>query len=355
MMLLQSYMRAGNSIESLAEYGVKTRRHGFYPNLVLFKYDIGAKFDVPMVQECRGVVLDENDNWSVVCRAFDKFFNEGEFYAAKIDWSTAKVQEKLDGSICTIYHYDGAWRVATSGTPDACGEVHASDITFRDYFWETFHDQGGLFPASGRESLCFSFELMGPDNRIVVIHEKAHLKLIGVRDRLTGTQLPVEVWAPHVNIPAVRSFDFTSAAQLYDSFESMSPVNQEGYVVVDSEYRRVKVKHPGYVALHHLGTAGNTFKNFLQVVRTGEISEVLNSHPDMASRIADAKVEYDRFLLSVYMTYEKLKDIPVQKDFALEATKTPFSTCLFQMRRGKALTEFLRDVPIDTLMKWLEK
>ncbi len=355
MMLLQKYLREGNTFEALLELGVKTRRHSVYNNLMLFKYDIGANFSIPMVQECRGVVLDETDNWNVVCRAFDKFFNLGEFYAAEIDWTTAKVQEKLDGSLCTMYYYNGGWHVATSGTPDACGEVHSAGGTFADYFWKTFLAEDGMVPLPGRESLCFSFELMGPDNQIVVVHKSPSLRLIGVRDRLSGTHLSVDEYASHVNISAVRSFESYSADQLHQSFETMSPVEQEGYVVVDSAFRRVKVKHPGYVALHHLGGSSMAGpKAFMQVVRTGEISEVLNSHPHIAMKLFDAKLQYDKFLLKVYITYDNLKDIPVQKDFAIEATKTNFSTCLFQMRRGKALTEFLRDVPIDTLMKWLE-
>lgn len=111
-LLLQQHLRAGNAPDSLDEKVIKHRRHGKYSNLVLFKYGIMANFSDPIVCECRGIVLDENDNWNVVSRAFDKFFNHGEGHAANIDWDTARVQEKLDGSLCVMYHYDGAWHVA---------------------------------------------------------------------------------------------------------------------------------------------------------------------------------------------------------------------------------------------------
>jgi hypothetical protein len=51
----------------------------------------------PIVRESRGVILDEADDWRVVARAFDKFFNYGESGADEIDWGTARVQEKVDG------------------------------------------------------------------------------------------------------------------------------------------------------------------------------------------------------------------------------------------------------------------
>jgi tRNA splicing ligase len=56
-----------------------------------------------VVQECRGLILDESANWRIVAFPYTKFFNYGEEHAASIDWSTACVQEKLDGSLmyCT--------------------------------------------------------------------------------------------------------------------------------------------------------------------------------------------------------------------------------------------------------------
>ena len=33
------------------------------------------------------------------------------------------MQEKLDGSLCVAYYYQGDWHVATTGTPDAGGPV----------------------------------------------------------------------------------------------------------------------------------------------------------------------------------------------------------------------------------------
>lgn len=65
---------------------------------VLLKYSqIKSDFSQPIVQECRGIILDSNNG--IVCWPFDKFFNYGECYAAKIDWSSAKVQEKIDGCL----------------------------------------------------------------------------------------------------------------------------------------------------------------------------------------------------------------------------------------------------------------
>jgi hypothetical protein len=349
---IQKFLRAGGTLQQLEEKLVKHRRHGKHSNLVLLKYGIMTNFSDPLVQECRGLVLDEADDWKVVCHAFDKFFNHGEGHAAPIDWSSARVQEKLDGSLCTLYHYKGEWHVATTGTPDACGEVHDAGGTFADYFWQTFKEEGGETPDPGvGEDYCFSFELMGPANRIVVVHDKPWMRLLAVRDRSTGEQFQPEYFSAAIGIRPVRSFPLGSFEEIAASFETISPVSQEGYVVVDAKYNRVKVKHPGYVALHH-AKDGMGPKAFAEIARSGEVPEVIAAFPEFGSLLQEARDKYMMFVGSCTADYERLKGIEAQKDFALEALKTPYSACLFQMRKGKDLREFARSVPIDTLMSW---
>src|SRR3972149_10320778 len=104
-MKLQETLRANrNTEQALAELkeklGIKTNRHPWYPNLIQFKYDqIASQMSEQIVQESRGIILGETDDWEVVARPFDKFFNHGEGHARPIDWATARVQEKLDGSL----------------------------------------------------------------------------------------------------------------------------------------------------------------------------------------------------------------------------------------------------------------
>jgi len=352
-LLLQQYLRSGGDPEALKERGVKMRRHGERGSLVLFKYDIGADFGDPLVRECRGVVLDESEGWRVVGRAFDKFFNLGEGHAAEIDWSTARVQEKLDGSLCTIYCHHGSWLVATTGTPDASGDTHGSGVTFSSYFWKTFHACGGKLPeVSSHGHMCFSFELMGPLNRIVVVHSEPWMRLLSARDRETGQCFWPEEYADLIGIPAVRSFPLTNVEEILSSFEHISPVSQEGYVVVDAAFNRIKIKHPGYVALHH-AKDGMGPKAFVQIARSGEQSEVLAAFPEFEPLINDARLRYVTLVSRVRDEYERLKHLPTQKEFALEAVKTPYSAPLFQMRKGVELEAFFRDVAIEKLMSWM--
>ena len=360
-LLIQSYLEGGGSLVDLdANHTIKARRHGKHGNLVLLKYGIDAAFMNPMVRECRGIVLDESDGWRVVSRAFDKFGNDGEGYVPEIDWSTARVQEKLDGSLCVLFHYAGAWHVATSGSPDASGQIRQAGVrgpeaysegTFADYFWSTFKAEGGRLPEPS--DLCFAFELMGPLNRIVVVHERPWLRLLAVRSRVTGEQFWPEEWADVVGIPAVRSFPLTTLEEIQASFEHISPVSQEGYVVVDGAFNRVKIKHPGYIALHH-AKDGMGPKAFVEIARTGEVGEVVSAFPEFRPLIEDAKARYTALVERVTGDFERLKSIHTQKEFAFEALKTPCSAALFHMRKtGADAASFFRVVGIEKLMGWM--
>lgn len=196
MTTIQRYLLAGGTLDDLLRiYAIKSNRSEAHPNLVLLKYNqIASAMGERIVQESRGIILDESDGWRVVSRAFDKFFNHGEGHAAPIDWTTARVQEKVDGSLCVLYSYRGEWHVATSGMPDARGEVNGCGFSFAALFWRTFRAMGLALPE-GSADLCYAFELTSPWNRVVVKHDSERLVLLGVRDRVTGQEHPVEAFA----------------------------------------------------------------------------------------------------------------------------------------------------------------
>jgi len=359
-MILQSYLRTGGTLAALAEtYAIKSVRHQTYPNLVLFKYSqIASDMSLPIVQESRGVVLDENDDWRIVSRAYEKFFNYGEPNAAEIDWATAVVQEKVDGSLCTVHEYAGEWHVATTGSPDASGPVNSSDTTFAALFWQTL----GLYlgedwdtPPWESPDWCYLFELTTPQNRVVVNHQAASLTLLGVRDRLSGQWVKTSGAVMAQVVPVVREFPLQSFADIHATFDTMDPLQQEGYVVVDASGNRVKVKHPGYVALHHMKD-GMTQKSILEVIQRGEVPEVTVHFPELAEAFNQVKSRYDALALAIDTAYFPIKDIETQKDFAAQALAFPYSAALFDLRKGKAADgkDFLAKAMLPSLMRLLD-
>lgn len=356
---IQAHLRSGGTeADLLTRYAIKAKRHGTHPNLVLYKYNqIDSPFAEPIVRECRGIVLDEARDWAVVSRAFDKFFNHGEGHAAEIDWSTARVQEKVDGSLCTLYRHAGEWHVATTGTPDASGDLHLAGRSFASMFWEVLGSHDAALPTEAGDH-CYFFELTSPFNRIVVRYTEPALTLLGARHIESGQEVrprdAVGWLGAKVPIRIVPEYPLGSFAEIAASFEAISPLSQEGYVVCDAAFRRVKVKHPGYVALHH-AKEGLSAKAFVEIARKGETSEVLVAFPEFAPMLDEARARLDAIVGEVEGDYARLHDIAEQKAFALEAVKTRCSAALFQLRAGKApsVREFFAKQPIETLMRQL--
>jgi hypothetical protein len=368
---IQKYLRSGKTPEDLKEeLGINSRRNWRFKNLVSFKYNqIDSPKNHPVVLECRGIILDENNNWKVVAYPFNRFFNADEGHAQDIDWDSAVVQEKLDGSLIIYYWYMDQWFVATSGSADASGSVGEGlewrekgqlilprPNSFAQYFQCTATKcHGAGWNNYLNKEYCYMFELTGPLNRIVVYHDVATITLLGARNINTLEELPARVAASHFrDVPYVKEFALSSVDEIVRTFESISPMSQEGYVVHDKNFNRIKVKSPAYVAIHH-AKDGLTTKAFVEIARSGETSEVIAHFPEYKPALDEAKERVSTLIAELEAAYDSIKDIEVQKDFALVAIKTKCSGALFAVRGGKceSIADFISKMSVGKLLKLL--
>ncbi len=351
MMRIQGYLRERGLDEHLTgALGIQVKRHRTLQNLVLLKYNqIASPMGDPMVQECRGVILDEADDWRVVARPYDKFFNAGEGHAAPLDWSTARVYDKLDGSLMTLYFYGGAWRVASSGTPDASGPAYPGR-TFADLFFELYDREG----RSPLRHCCYMFELCHPRTQVVVRYEEPRLVLHGARNLLTMEELEPEDVAAQYGWACVANYPLGSLEEVLAAASQLSPAEGEGYVVRDAAFRRLKVKSLRYVAVHH-AKDGLTPRGILSVVQTGEASEVLAYFPELKVRAEEMRAKFDGFVAEVEADYAAMPEGPDMKAFALEAVKRRTQSALFALKRGKtpSARAFVSGMQVDKLLGFL--
>jgi hypothetical protein len=343
-----------NSLEQLQEeYAIKINRHSEYPNLVSLNYNQidSPKLD-PIVKECRGLILDENDNWKPVAWAFERFFNYGEDGAVDIDWNTAKVYEKYDGSLAILYWYDDKWHVSTRGMPDASGEVDGFGITFKKLFWEVWNELGYELPFVGKINICYSFELMTPYNKIVVQHEKNDLRLIGIR-HMDNLQEVFNNFCYNWNV--AKSYFLNNFEEVVEAANKFKATEGEGYVVCDANFNRVKVKNPTYVALSHIKDSMSS-RRMLEIVRNNEGSEFLQYFPEFKALYSTIKNRLILLEADILYDYYENKLIEDQKEFALKVKDKKYSGILFAMRSGKfeSVKEGLQKINIRSLEGWLD-
>ena len=368
MLAIQKFLyNTPNGIEELKkQFAIDSRRHPKYSNLVLFKYNqIESDFSNPIVQEARGIILDENSNWDVVFMGLTKFFNLNEPLAAPIDWSTAVVQEKLDGSFIGLYWYDNHWDCCTTGSPDAGGEVNGYGFSFSQLFW------GIVRPDLNDPFLEFTkqeshmFELCTPYNRVVVNHKEKRVVYLGSRSTRTLKECPSAFFDDFdkkgipFEIPV--TYKISNVDDCIEAAKKLDPMNNEGFVVVDANYNRVKIKSPAYVILHHAKDSLSKRK-MCDVIRKGEYEEfkvAISSFPELNELFEKIKVIHDATCYTADEYYSRFKDIEDQKEFAKWAKGADngnYASLLFTMRKtGKTADQCLKSskLTLDSYMNMI--
>jgi hypothetical protein len=312
MLAIQNYLLKHGLEKTVKDFSLKTRE---YEHKILLKYDqlvSPTLMALPEMQDCRGIIL-EKGTWKVMSMAFRKFFNSEEGNAAKIDWNTAKVLEKLDGTMIQVYYdwHDMTWYAGTTGTANGEGEVNNKNgTTFNDLFWDTLNNKYTFNTCLLNKDCIYVFELTTPYNIVVKPHGESSATLLTVRNRETLVELSgkdLEMAAISIGVPLVKAFDINASnvGHLLKTFEGM-PWSEEGYVVRDGKDNRVKVKNPAYVAVHHL--KGKTAEhNILTIVKTNEIEEFAATFPERTEELYRLKENYDALLLKLNVVWDELK------------------------------------------------
>jgi len=125
------------------------------------------------------------------------------------------------------------------------------ELSFAEAFWEVWAKKGYEFPRDTHA--CYVFELMLPSHTIVVRYQDSDLVCLGGRDLRTLTELACEEVGESNGWDTPKRFnDLHDLDTALEAARKLNPVVQEGFVVVDKHWNRLKIKSASYVALHHL-------------------------------------------------------------------------------------------------------
>ena len=318
-----------------APYYVKVKRDR---NYILLKYDqVRSDFNEPLVRECRGIILDESKSYTPVCVPFFKFGNVGESYVPDIDWATARIQEKLDGSLIKLWNDQGEWHISSNGEIDARNASVNSALLkntpqsnlfalFIEAWKKTGQDMNTLNPR-----YTYMFELTSPHNRVVARHTETSICHIGTRDNRTLSELDIDI-----GIPKPRVFSFRSIEECVESAKLLG-IDEEGYVVVDGSFNRVKIKSPRYVALSHMSQGVTTMKNVVEIIRKNEQAEILAYFPEFQDVFSEVLQRIEDFCIRQESDVAELKSMSFDTRKALAAivVEKGCPACLFNLIDGK--------------------
>lgn len=240
-------------------------------------------FTLPETQEARGIIINY-ETCEVVCWPFRKFGNYGESYADEIDWSTARTQEKIDGSIMKVWWntITNDWQISSNAMIDA----KEAELPTGDNFYTLFMEgacKNKLDFSKLEKIKTYIFELIGPLNRVVIKYDEVDIYHIGTRNNITGEESNDDIGVKKPKEYPLNSLDAcVKAAEKLCGENSVGKydVEHEGFVVVDGNWNRIKIKSPEYVLVHHALNGGIlSKKKIIQLILENEYEEYLTYFP----------------------------------------------------------------------------
>lgn len=317
-------------------------------------YDVELRlnyFDNEIVRECRGLII-RKEGLKPVCVPFFKFGNYGESYVPNIDWDSARIQEKLDGSIIKLWYDSNEWRISTNGMINAFEADLGTSVVYNSY--------GDLFiKACEKNGLDFNtldinntymFELVSPFNMQVVDYGSIDIYLIGIRNNNTMEEISISDIEINVKKPYEYKVkkDLNSLIEIANKFGT----DKEGFVVVDKNFNRVKIKGDAYVKAHYLNNNNAiSDKKILELVLQGEIDEFITYLPQYLDRVVLVQDAINEILEDMDYEYREMKT---------ELSQNISNSCnhisyLFNTIKHIEPLEYIKSMPIDKAYKYIFK
>lgn len=251
-----------------APYKLTIKYKGAY---VLFMYNqLESDMTLPEVLEARGSIFTWNEaaqKYECVCRPFDKFFNYGEVGASEIDWKSAYIMEKVDGSLIKLWYHKGGWHISTNGSIDAFdakiadGKIYPFDFGLLFIGAFTRNGGGGKIPEFLErldKRFTYMFELVSPETQLIVKYDEPAIYYLGKRCTETGVEsgnrLETNIMRQY-GIKTPKVYPLRTLEDCVAAVENFSK-QEEGFVVNDKYYNRVKIKSPAYLEAHRIHNNG---------------------------------------------------------------------------------------------------
>jgi len=317
---VQKYLQEHSHAELSNEYSIKFRKKG---DLNLFCYSALSP-KCAIANECRGIII--NDDNDVVGMPFTRFYNFNEPEASEIDWSSAYGMEKMDGTMVCLYNYEDKWRISTRCSIDAEGEIPQTSMVFKDLIWD-------CLPSDILDLLStdyfYVFELTSPHNRIVTTYQETSLTLLSMRNRWTLQE--VNIFLENVPFSKPKMYKFNSLDDVMTIVKQLESPEQEGIVVVDKNYNRIKIKSEEYLKLYK--QLNNYRHNLVKLYLADDMDEFLSYFPEHKERTECFLKKIDSAIQEAEELWRTNKHAKSQKEFALKVKDHPMSCLLFNMKR----------------------
>lgn len=290
----------------------------------------------------RGFITDTKG--TVVARSFPKFHNiEQNLHTASPRF---KVYEKLDGSLGILFCYENEWIVSSRGSFTSDQAHIAQEMISNKY------DISSL-----DRSFAYSFEIIHPNNRIVVDYgDREELVFLAAFSRDGEEHTDVcENMIRSAGFPIARTYEYDD----YKTIKQLNWKNAEGFVVRFDNGERVKIKFEDYLHLHRIVTNLNALTVWERFASGVSLELAIENIPDefhewYAEKFNGYVQKYQSILAKHRVAFEQIYKLTnTRKDFAcaVQNLKDPdiIHKILFSMYNNKDVHVVILDMvrPIE--------
>lgn len=323
----------------------------------IFNYRLSSysEFMKPSALECRGHMFEitGGDPFSayyevpirLAALPMQKFFNLNENpMTMGLDLTQVDTVElKADGSLISTYMHGALLRMKSKGSLYSDQAIAAMAWLDRP---ENQEFRTAVYSLS-RSGHTVNMEWCAPDNRIVIGYEKAHLKVLNVRNMQDGSYVAREVLEALFGSNMIDRVDTNGldTASFVQSIPDMLD-DIEGYVArIGGLWFKIKTNK--YMSLHHTKDSINNPRRLFEAVLDEGVDDLraMFFEDKLAIKLIDEMTEkvdkiYNHMVALVEKFYEANKSLE-RKDYAIKGQAE-----LDRLYFGLAMTKYLQK-PVD--------
>jgi len=305
------------SILESKKYNLKIKEDNDYPELFLIHTQDNSVYNIPFVNECNGIILEKN-TFKVVCYTFNKCNDtiDLQMISQNIDLNNLFIEKAIEGTLIRLFFYNKRWVVCTKKCIDASKSKWLSEKNFLQLFEECVENYE--FTKNLNISYCYSFIIMHPENKIVVNYTNPTAYHISTRDLTTLKEIDVDIGIPKNEHNYIENINFENTI---NNLYSDTSLLYEGYMFVDTNYNRWKIKNPYFNKIRSIwGNTNNRFYRYLELRKdTNLLNEYLSYYNDRNKFIEyEQKIQnIANVILNIYLSKHVQKnDIKIPFFFA---------------------------------------
>jgi len=296
-------------------YFLKVKEDNKCPELALIHSQNNSDFTLPIVRICNGLIIEKN-NLKIVCFTFEKL-KDDTTPVDEVNYNDCYIEDATEGSLVRLFFYNNTWQLSTKKCLCASSSKWISNKNFQELFMESTSAE---LLTKLNPNNCYSFIMCHPENNIIFKSPKPILYHISTRDLNTLIEIEEDIGVTKIpRIPFSIYIEKTNILNIYNDYINHNSLNTEGYVFIDSSYRRHKIIKNNIKHLRQLW--GNNNNRFFRYLELRKDNNLLTEYINNFQNDKEIFVEYEK---KVYDLANNILDVYMNKFVTKTNTIVPF-------------------------------